>query len=438
MAAPVIETIGRNFGDRKKAMTQHISESELNSFSSGLLPAWETIPFAEHLEKCRECSLRLATLRGWKNRRLSPSTFLTGKHLEYESICNYLEDRLDINDRMLMELHIQLCPICHDDVKSLKEFRESSGLVQEIKHPIRDYLAEIFVSIGQMRFLNTLPAKSAALILIALGLFIVLVIDRDFRNRSLISSGLSQNPQGMKTETPPHNRSGPPSVGQYNVVTPLIVSRLKLSEEIYDGRLKYGLDDRGKNYGLDDLPREIRGAVADALRGKRINRKLVLDELDDTVTELRGDTLKKGDIRLTGPVGTLIIQDRPLLKWRQIKDATSYVVDIVDELFNPIAQSGNLSSPEWPVDITLKRDAVYLWQVSAYRNNERIEFDQNRIGKFKVISDEKLKQVEVARRKYSSHLAMAVFYIKEGLLDDARSELQKLILRNPQSKLLKQ
>ena len=417
-------------------MTQHISESELNSFSSGLLPAWETIPFAEHLEICRECSLRLATLRGWKNRRLSPSTFLTGKHFEYESICDYLEDRLDINDRMLMEIHIQLCPICHDDVKSLKEFRESSGLMQEIKHPIRDYLAEIFVSIMRIRFLNTLPAKRAALILIALVLLIVLVIDRDFRNRALFSSGLTQNPQGVKPETP-HNRSEPPSVGQNNVVTPLIVNRLKLSEEIYDRRLKYGLDARGKNYGLDDLPREIRGEMADALRGKRINRKLVLDEFDDTVMELRGDTLEKGEILLTGPVGTLIIQDRPLLKWRQIKDATSYVVDIVDESLNPIAQSGNLSSPEWSVDITLKRDTVYLWQVSAYRNNERIEFDQNRIGKFKVISDEKLKQVEIARREYSSHLAMAVFYIKEGLLDDARSELQKLISRNPQSKLLK-
>ncbi|MCI0664791.1 MAG: hypothetical protein L0220_27325 [Acidobacteria bacterium] len=417
-------------------MTQHISESELNSFSSGLLPASKTIPFAEHLEICRECSRRLATLRKRKPRRHSPSTFLAGTHIEYESICDYLEDRLDVNDRILIDIHLQLCHICHDDVKSLKEFRESSGGRPEIKFSIRGYLAEIFVSIGRMSFLDTLPAKSAILILISLVLFIALLIARDFRNQSLSSSGPVQN-RGVETETPPHKQPGQTSVSQNNAVTPVVVNQLKLSEVIYDKGRKYGLDDRGNNQGLDYLPREIRGEVANALRGKRINRKLVLDELDDTVTELRGNTVGKGDIWLTGPVETLIIQDRPLLKWRRIKDATSYLADIVDESFNPIAQSGLLTSPEWLVDITLKRDTVYLWQVSAYRDNERIESDQNRIGKFKVISAEKLERVEIARKNYPSHLALAVFYIKEGLLDDARSELQKLISRNPQSKLLK-
>jgi len=409
-------------------MTQHISESEMNSFRSGLLPAWETIPFAEHLEICRECSVRLATLRGRAIARFSPSSFLAGKHIEYEAISDYLDDRLEVNDREFIEIHLKLCHICHDDVQSLKEFRESSVPEGVIKHSIRDDLKGIFITIGRTRILNALPAEGTLLILTSLFLFVALLIVLDLRKRSMISS---EKP----VTTPLHQVNAPPVTT--NTATPKGANEVKLSEVIYDKRRLYGLDNKGNSQGIDYLPKEIREDVANVLRGKQINRTLVLDELAETATYLRGHTIGKGDIWLISPVGTLIVEDRPLLKWKLLKGATSYLVDIVDESLNPIAQSGNLLSPEWLVDITLKRDAVYLWQVTAYRDKERIEFEQNRIGKFKVVSVDKLNQVEIARKKYTSHLALAVFYIKVGLLDDARSEMRKLISRNPNSKLLK-
>jgi hypothetical protein len=437
MASPIIEKIGRNLWDRKIAMTQHISESELNYLRSGLLPARETIHFAEHLEMCRECSIRLAMLRGGRTNRFSLSTFLGGRHLEYESISDYLDDRLNVSDRKLIEIHLQLCRICHDDVKSLKEFRESSGSEPEIKQSIQEYLKRIFVEKRRMRILNMLPAYNALLILISLVLGMLLLISRDLSKRQPISSGRTETPHPSKTETPPHDHVALPSVSANIADPPKAVKEVRLADAIIDRGRKYGLDERGNTRGLGYLPEDIREDMADVLRGKPINRASALDDLADTVTYLRGNIEGKRDISLIEPVGTLIIQDRPLLKWKVLKDATSYVVDIVDESFNPIAQSRNLSSPEWAVDVTLERDAVYLWQVSAFRNEERIEFDRNRIGKFRVISVEKLNQVEIARKRYSSHLALAVFYVKAGLLDDARSELKKLISRNPQSKLLK-
>jgi hypothetical protein len=77
-----------------------------------------------------------------------------------------------------------------------------------------------------------------------------------------------------------------------------------------------------------------------------------------------------------------------------------------------------------------------MWQVTQYKDNERIGDPINPVGKYKVISEKKLNELQRARKKYTSHLELGIYYLREGFLDEAEKEFQALRLRNPNSKLV--
>jgi len=172
------------------------------------------------------------------------------------------------------------------------------------------------------------------------------------------------------------------------------------------------------------------------MKGRTIADTALLEELAQPEMDVRGGDDDKKKIVLVSPVGTVIVEDRPVLKWRPIEDASSYVVDIVDETFSPVAQSPQLEGTQWAVKESLKRDTVYMWQITAYRDGERIEGRLNQIGKFKVVSEGKLIDVGRARRRYTSHFELGVYYLREGLLDEAEREFRRVLARNPSSKLV--
>lgn len=426
----------------------------MKSFRSGILPARDTIICAEHLEVCTECNNLFKQVSNIGIRQklpaidFSPVSILTGKHLSYEQISDYLDNYLEEHTKKTIDYHLEFCPTCYGDLSSLKEFRES--IDQEVVHPHRSIAWRLAKSIlkpwGRIRIFRLVNAYSTLIVLISLSLLAFAVYL--WRNRDL------PNPPRNVTEvkatpgsSPPEERPSPPAPQNRNGIErvkhfaggnkrkiPVVFSIV-----IYDNGQKLGLDNQGNPVGIQNLPAEIREDVANVLRGKRIEKPALPDELKEDETSVRGNASDRVQPLLLNPISTLVQEDRPVLKWTPVKDATSYIVDIVDESFNPIAQSRNQTITEWMVDSPLKRDYVYLWQVIAYKDKERIEAQSNQmgqIGKFKIISEGKLNEIDKARKKFSSHLALAIFYLKEGLLDDAEQEFQKLKSDNPGSQLV--
>lgn len=57
--------------------------------------------------------------------------------------------------------------------------------------------------------------------------------------------------------------------------------------------------------------------------------------------------------------------------------------------------------------------------------------------KFKALEDEKVKELNRLRTTAQSHLALGVFYAREGMIAEAEHELQILAKENPRSMIAK-
>jgi Tfp pilus assembly protein PilF len=79
----------------------------------------------------------------------------------------------------------------------------------------------------------------------------------------------------------------------------------------------------------------------------------------------------------------------------------------------------------------LERGRIYTWSVRAVNEQGQVS-EVTSQGKFKVLSADKTN--EIARLKRSqSHLALGLFYAREGMIDKATAELRIVVRQNPDS-----
>ncbi|MBO0721587.1 MAG: hypothetical protein J2P41_12240, partial [Blastocatellia bacterium] len=139
---------------------------------------------------------------------------------------------------------------------------------------------------------------------------------------------------------------------------------------------------------------------------------------------------------LIEPVRTVTLSEQPILRWARLQGATSYVVEIYDENFDPVASSPRLSEPKWQPPQALKRGASYYWQVKAIKEGKESVSPAPPAppAKFRIVDEAKARELERARRSYgSSHLLLGLIYAESGLLDEAEAEFRTLQKSNPDS-----
>jgi hypothetical protein len=139
---------------------------------------------------------------------------------------------------------------------------------------------------------------------------------------------------------------------------------------------------------------------------------------------------------LSNPIGNIIQSDRPTFRWRTLKDAESYVVEVYDANFNKVASSQPTQKTEWTSNAPLKRGAIYQWQVTAIKDGQEIKSPVRPApeAKFKVLDAARADEIEQAKRKYkNSHLLLGILYANAGLLQEAENEFQVLLKQNPKS-----
>ena len=97
---------------------------------------------------------------------------------------------------------------------------------------------------------------------------------------------------------------------------------------------------------------------------------------------------------------------------------------------NPPKQSSPANRMNWTPLHPLKRNAVYIWQVTALKEGREVTSPAApaKEARFRILSAEKTATLApVITELAGSHLKLGVVYAHEGLLDDAEQEFRAAI-----------
>jgi hypothetical protein len=132
--------------------------------------------------------------------------------------------------------------------------------------------------------------------------------------------------------------------------------------------------------------------------------------------------------------------DRPSFEWENLTGATSYRVSVGDVKGHEIAKSEELPADQtrWTPPTSLQRGEIYAWEVEATIDGKKIVSPGRSAPqmKFKILSASSAQELEQLK-KARSHLALGVFYAREGMVSEAEREFQILVRENPSSSVLK-
>ncbi|MBK9316453.1 MAG: zf-HC2 domain-containing protein [Acidobacteria bacterium] len=392
--------------------SDHINEQDLSKFREEQLSSGKSINIAAHLEACPSCRERFAMVDApkWSGLPLDPEACLREDHLEFDQISEYLDGNLDAEDREVIEAHVKICRACDEDLNSLRVFRiETEPAMKKRYYESRllSKLANIGVAQGIPRPAVAIGALGAMLIIVAAVWYLI--------SRMSPEPAIVINPP-EKTVTPEPVKD---SIKKTDVEQGYSVA-------LMDGGRRVGLDADGRLIGFGRIPEGLESEVERALGGRALRLNPELENLREPEGAVRSAPGGAEPLRLIGPMATLVRQQRPLFRWTKQEGATRYIVTIVDDRFNPVAESAPLAALEWRPEVELERGRVYQWQVTAFNGDDPVESRLRQIGLFKVIGAGELGSITKGEAGVDSALVRAVLYAKAGLLEDAERELRKL------------
>src|SRR5579863_4640862 len=105
-------------------MPGHLSEQQLKGYRDRTLELGELVAVDAHLGGCERCRTVLAGLADGT----SSASVISGvdqarfRHLSYEQMDDWVEDRLDQPGRELVMAHIGLCPACARQLIAYQEY----------------------------------------------------------------------------------------------------------------------------------------------------------------------------------------------------------------------------------------------------------------------------------------------------------------------------
>ncbi len=424
----------------EKDRSGHISETMMKRFSVRTLRQPEFTNVAEHLTECRTCQAEfVSTLKRQREGSdlsftLAPEFWLRHEHLDYEQLVDLADNRLDTTDRELIDVHLKVCPPCQEDVQSLLAFREKIAPELRVSYaPIEKELAkENEPLVSWWRGLGWKPIYSAALVAIGIALVIgaAILLNRGGENKQ---AQQVPTPQASPASSPDTRTANLPAPPESPTEKPTSAEAVVLSDQ---GRT-ITVDKGGNVFGLDDVPAPTRDEIAQVLLSERIKPPAILKELRGQESPLRGTTDSQ-PFKLISPARSVIISDRPTLKWESVSGASAYRIYISDSNGNIVAKSDELTPGrrEWIVPKPLSRGEVYAWTAVAIVDNKEIisPGPASPEMKFQILSRSSFEQMEQLKRT-RSHLALGIFYAKVGLMVEAEREFQGLVRLNPNSKV---
>ena len=361
----------------------HVTEADIERFRGWQLPADLLVPFADHLAVCSDCRRRVAERSDAAAAGVSLQEALGvggDDHVAESEIQAFVDGGLDSDRRREIATHLAGCPACAEEVHDLRGFAAQFGRPAWFQGPW------------------TYGALAAAAVLV-IGVAITLL-------------SRAQGPRPVAAIAALTDATG--------VVT---------------------LDSRGSLAGVGALPPADRDRVREALESGHLSVPSTLSELNGRRGALLGPADTPAFHPVT-PIGTVVLADRPTLKWTPLSEATTYIVTLQDQSTGETMNSPPVPRAEWAPERPLTRGGIYAWQVAGSTNTGReivAPKPPEPPAMFKVADASEADRLE---RLPASHLVRGVLYANAGLLDDAERELAALSVQNPNSevadRLLKQ
>jgi hypothetical protein len=440
----------------------------MEKFCARVLQAPEMAAIAEHLSHCAACQFLFhETFQRRRNYspvtiNLSPEYWFRDDHLDYEQMVELVENRLDDKDQGIINIHLEACAQCSEDLRSFREFvRQIEPAVRASQLPKRQktstwwkwpvidwkfgYAAAVLVIIGVVTLIAILVGRDG----------ITKQPDRDVASSptnpvsplpSAVTLASPQSTTDIEQPGPSIGGIPSPSPGQNrpkdlqalgsgsNTTRPHQAAIFSLN----DGGRKITFDKSGKISGLGKLPSSVQQSVNETLLANDINKPDVLDEIIVGSSASRGVSGAESPFKLISPNKTVIEEARPVFRWEPLKEAIGYQVHIAALGSREVLSSAKLSSDtvQWIPEAPLKRGVIYKWAVTAIVNGEEVSSPAASApeARFGILSDKEMLEL-VQLKKSSSHLVLGVFYARTGMLAEAEREFQSLVNDNPQSEI---
>jgi anti-sigma factor RsiW len=384
----------------------HPAAELLDAYRNRRLSGAALLELDDHLASCETCRGRLASDERTRSAVAAIQADLLAAsppsdHLSSEDLVSYVDGVLPPVEMELADAHLASCAACADDVADLRAYKQT--------------LAGAGAPVGQtpgahwrfaQRWRAATPrvaavmASAAALLALAAWLTIG-------RNRSV------EQQAGRTTAA-----ADAPSIA------------------LRDAGGIVTLDRAGVLSAPRALAPDDRLAVAAALASRHLEIPGAVADLARRAESLMGRTSPARAFAPVSPVGTAVLTDRPAFTWTPLDGATRYSVRVFDDRFNQVAASGALVSASWSVPAPLARGATFAWQVTAVKDgvSTTVPSTPDPEARFIVIDSAGAEAMTRAKASYAdTHLALGVLFARAGLLDEARAELQALVLANPDS-----
>ena len=400
---------------------------------------------ARHLADCSECHrLLVSSLRERRletpSFTLAPEFWLRHEHIDYDQLVELADGRLDTTERESIDAHLKICSVCEEDIRSFLVFREQIAPELNLQYPavVAKPNREKPNWWEACRRMGWKPIYAAALVVV--GIAIVIGVGVMFKRRTTLQAQQVPTPQVSPSSTPDNRAANLPSPPATPNESP--IEKPNTTEAIIVLNDRGGtitVDKSGSVAGLDDVPAPIRDEIAQVLLSERLERPAVLKELGGQQSNLRGSKTAQ-PFKLIFPLRTVIVSNRPALKWEKASAASSYRVYVNDQAGQEVARSDKLlpERTEWILPKPLKRGEIFAWTVIAVVDGKEIVSPGPSASemKFQVLSTSSLQQV-IQLKKTRLHLALGVFYTKLGMIDAAEREFQELVRLNPNDKVAK-
>ena len=367
----------------------HLNTATIRGYRERRLAPAGLLAADEHLAACEECREALLDQDGGAAADdIIDALTAEDAHLGYDSLEAWVDDTLSSPERRAASSHLQSCPQCAADLADLRGIAASLPTAAKAGR-------------GGMRM------QIAATILLA------------------ILGGASWLAVRQRSQT-----LAPPSTPAAQIAS----ASARPIETLRDGSGTIILQANGALSGIA-LSGADAALVRDAMANGRLTVAPRVTSLQRNRGTLMGATGKNG-FDTVSPIATFVRDTRPRFVWTPLKDGATYRVEVYDEARNLVLESQPLKALEWTPDHDLTRGREYVWQVVATRGSERLVAPQPPAAEahFGVVDDAAATRFEtIAHTQSQSHLVLAVSAAREGLLDDARRELDVLAKLNPHS-----
>src|SRR5437660_267024 len=428
-------------------MNGHLSNQTVERFHSEALTKGDRTEMYNHILRCEPCRKLVVTPEteavavAALTDHLLPQMGDDPYHLDAATIEAFVDDKLDLFDRSTARLHLEDCAECSDEVT---DFRESLATMRAVARDSESRRVEVVAP--RRAFVFAMPMRIAAMIaVIAFAALALLAVWRWKSSAPTNAPGIDTRAGSQPTPlaspvvpslAPSPSTLNPPKLaenlpGRSGTETPTHSVALK------DGSNEISIDQAGNVVGLPLLPAESRQAVKNALTGEALLRPNVLDDVAVADASTRGGTGNEERIRIVSPTRTVVWQDKPILRWKSSKSAEGYRIEIADSNFRQVAKSDDLpaSSQAWTSAVALKRGQVYTWTIRAVNKEGNLSEVASQ-GKFKILPEGRLRELNQLKGR-RSHLALGLFYAREGMISESEREFGILVKDNPDSALAK-